>query len=244
MQQPHPIPSRKRATHRSFPVALLGLVVASCGGGNSSPPLLEALVIHPDEIDWEAVLEGREVFAEAATEYPFSFYGDAPELDGMLEPQFSYLVPMGTAAYSPVTGRVVRVTEIYSGDFTIQIGAPGQTQPAPVWEVEHVIDVLVEEGDTVVAGQRIATASDASCRVNPTYCEYDLAVIEFGFLTRHGHECPYAPDLVSPAHAAAIDAELDAMFATVRGLGDDPTAYDRSAWETSNCKTLDVVDPR
>lgn len=32
------------------------------------------------------------------------------------------------------------------------------------------------------------------------------------------------------------------MFATVRGLGGDRTAYDRR--ETSNCKTLDVVDPR
>lgn len=80
--------------------------------------------------------------------------------------------------------RLVTEVTLFSGHSLMQ-----QCRPTPPWEA------------CTRAEQRIATASEASCRVNPTYGEYDLAVIELGFLTGHGHECPYSPDLISPAHA-------------------------------------------
>lgn len=222
-------------------LVLLSVLAASCGEDEPFP-MLEALVIHPDEIDWAHVMEGREALAEAAAEYPVSNYGEAVAVDNMLEPQVSYLVPTGTPVYAPVTGTVVRIAELYSGDLTIQIGARGTR--TPVWEVEHVIDSLVAEGDTVVAGQRIATASDASCNMNSTYCEYGIAVVELGLLTSRGHECPYAPSRIAPGALATVEAELDGLFDTLRALRGDPSAFNRDGWETSQCPTLDIVDPR
>ena len=107
------------------------------------------------------MLEAREALGASATEFPFSSYGEQRDNSPNRDPQVSYLVPVGTPVYAPVSGRVIVVGELYSGDFGIQIGAADQTQLVPVWEVEHMVDVLVEEGDLVVAGQRVGTAKDA-----------------------------------------------------------------------------------
>ena len=80
-----------------------------------------------------------------------------PDNPEMLSPQWEFAVPAGTPALAPVTGYVVAIPTLWSDDFSVWLSADGEE--SGVWEVEHVIDVLVEVGDFVEAGQSIATAS-------------------------------------------------------------------------------------
>jgi hypothetical protein len=81
-----------------------------------------------------------------------------PHNPEMLSPQWKFTVPAGTPALGPVTGYVVGISTVWSGDFSVWLSTDGTE--STVWEVEHVVDVQVKVGDSVEAGLPIATASD------------------------------------------------------------------------------------
>lgn len=131
-----------------------------------------------------------------------TFIGFGKPKEGSSEevsPQWEFAVPPGTAALSPVTGYIVRISTLWSNDFSVWLSADGKE--SQVWEVEHVVDVQVEVGDFVEAGQPIATASVFGGR--------EVALVELGLFK--GGETPthYCPLLyVSGDALSIINADL------------------------------------
>jgi len=111
-----------------------------------------------------------------------------------LSPQWEFAVPPGSPALAPVIGYVVAIQTLWSDDFSVWMSVDGEE--SGVWEVEHVIDVLVEIGDFVEAGQSIATASVFGGR--------DVALVELGLLVGGQTPSHYCPLLYVEEDALAI----------------------------------------
>ena len=63
-----------------------------------------------------------------------------------------------------MTGYVVGISTLWSDDFSVWLSADGED--SRVWEVEHVINVLVEVGDFVEAGQSgVGISTGMACGV-------------------------------------------------------------------------------
>jgi hypothetical protein len=60
-------------------------------------------------------------------------------------PQPTFWAPLGTPVLAPVTGTVMAVSVVWSGDYSVMISASGRMDW--VWETEHVIEVRVKPGD-------------------------------------------------------------------------------------------------
>ena len=133
----------------------------------------------------------------------FTGYGmPRPGSPDEVSPQWEFAAPPGTLALAPVTGYVVAIETLWSDDFSVWIAA--DKGHSWVWELEHVVDVQVEIGDLVKAGQPIATASVFGGR--------NTALVEIG-LFQGGqvptHHCPLL--YVDADAVTAINAGLAAI---------------------------------
>ena len=145
-----------------------------------------------------------------------------------LSPQWEFAVPPGSPALAPLTGYVVAIHTLWSDDLTVWLSSDGEQ--SRVWEVEHVIDVLVEVGDFVEAGQPIATASVFGGR--------EIAMVELGLLKEGQPPTHYCPLLYVDEDAlSVINAELNEIrkenFTRLKSQGisipvDDPDG--QSCW--------------
>lgn len=114
--------------------------------------------------------------------------------------QPTFIVPLGTPVRSLVDGTVTSISTVWSGDYTIHVTNPGSDF---IFETEHVINPLVNVGDTVVAGQIIAEVSDYDTRNYP-----GMGIVEIGILTSQNgqptHLCPFLylhPSIEAQTHA-------------------------------------------
>ena len=98
-----------------------------------------------------------------------------------------FIAPLGTPVRSLVDGTVVGVKTVWSGDYTIHVKNPSSEL---IFETEHVINPLVREGDSVIAGQIIAEVSDYDTKNYP-----GMGILEIGILqSENGHPyhvCPF-----------------------------------------------------
>ena len=119
---------------------------------------------------------------------------------GEVSPQWEFAVLPGASALAPVTGYVVAINTLWTHDLTVWISADGEF--SWVWELEHVVDVQVEVGDFVEAGQPIATAS--------TFGGRTTALVELGLLKGGQQPAHYCPLLyVDKDASSAINAGLN-----------------------------------
>jgi hypothetical protein len=152
-------------------------------------------------------------------------------------PQWEFSVPLGTPALSPVSGTVWRIPTLWSDDYSVMIQT---VEGGWIWEVEHVMNVEVNVGERVEAGQKIATASDFPERINGT----GLALVEVG-LPEGGrvptHHCPlpYIDQNVLSSITAGLDAIRQENFQRLdkQGLISDTVndPYGQACW------TLDPI---
>ncbi len=102
-------------------------------------------------------------------------------------PQPTYVLPLSVKVQALVDGEVVKITKLYSDDFSIMV-AKDKTSSF-IYETEHVVNPLVKEGDHVKGGQIIADVSPHGSP-GPGY-----GILEIGILhpqnTQAGHLCPY-----------------------------------------------------
>ena len=137
---------------------------------------------------------------------------------GTRNPQPTFYAPLGTHVLAPVTGTVVAVQRLYSGDYSVWI--KNGTSSEYVWETEHVINPVVKVGGRVTAGQQIALVSDFDTRWTP-----GIGLVELGLL-RPGnppqHLCPF--DNIAASKKTEIAAQLAALLAAdaARGLTSAP----------------------
>ena len=106
------------------------------------------------------------------------------------EPQPIFIVPLGTKVHAITDGKVSSISTLYSGDYTIHIIK--EDNPKWTYEHEHVINVTVEVGDMVTAGQEIAEVSDYNhwC-TNDGYGVFDIGILTTDEKGNPWHHCPF-----------------------------------------------------
>ena len=144
---------------------------------------------------------------------PVTYFGGGPsrpqDPPDWVDPQMTFIVPIGTVVRAITSGTVCDVTPLntgYSNDYTIGIGVAVGGKPAceptpdgrgvgtiATWEHEHVMEPMVEPGDVVKAGDPIAVAS--YYRTDYWLYQDGYALVEIGVLTqtpdgRPVHTCP------------------------------------------------------
>ena len=151
---------------------------------------------------------------------------------GTVNPQPALYAPIGTAVLAIKTGTVIKVTKLYSNDYNVMIAA--QNDQKNVWELEHVIDVKVKEGDRVKAGQAIAKVGDFDERYTP-----GIGLVEFGLLINSSgpptHICPFKK--IAPSVKDRITAELSAIIEADKKRG-----YDSGPMAVIGCTALVSVE--
>ena len=191
----------------AVPTAVVAPAVTPAAAPSSSQPPWVLLASLPVEVS--AVLAAGQLLEnqqENALELrTFTGFGmPQPDNPEMLSPQWKFTVPAGTPA--PVTGYVVGISTVWSGDFSVWLSA--DVTESTVWEVEHVVDVQVKVGDSVEAGLPIATASDVFGNGVSALVELGLrsSVVNEEGQTLPAHYCPLL--YVEEDAVSVIKAEL------------------------------------
>lgn len=209
-----PAPSSPDAAVTEIPAAVRIGVSEPRGPGGAG--LLESLPLDPRmtaSVEGSPNLGGRSFIA-----FGHVYVGaDGPQRN----PQPTFWAPLGTPVLAPVSGVVVAIPVVWSGDDSVMIAADGDQDW--VWEVEHVIDVAVAVGDHVRAGQTIAVVSDYDVLNTP-----GVGLVELGLL--HGgnppqHHCPFLYVAAEAESSIAVGLELLVQADAERlGLALDPTS--------------------
>ncbi len=152
-------------------------------------------------------------------------------------PQPTFIAPLGTKVRSLVDGVVYDVPKLYSGDYSVRVAESNKSQW--LYETEHVINVVVKQGDRVKAGQVVGEVSDYSAH------GYDgLGLFEIGLLKGGNppqHFCPfsYLDESIKQSTFAQL-AKLMKSWEEYRG---DTTLYpDESSYPVLGCQTLDAIE--
>jgi hypothetical protein len=209
---------------------------SNSGGKRSTSTLssggdeIESLPINPTaplKIDLKGAGQGK-----GLTYVPFGFdtgpRGEGAVGSGSVNPQPGLYAPLGTDVLAIKTGTVIKISKLYSNDYNIMIAAKNDQKN--IWEVEHVIDVKVKEGDQVKAGQPIAKVGDFDERYTP-----GIGLVEFGLLINSSgppsHVCPFKK--IAASAKSRITAELNAIIAADKKRG-----YDSGPMEVIGCTVL------
>jgi len=156
-----------------------------------------------------------------------------------LEPQPIFIVPLGTKVHAITSGVVSDISTLYSGDYTIHVIK--ENNPKWVYEHEHVINVSVNIGDKVTAGQEIAEVSDYN-----SWLKADgYGVLDIGILTttedgNPEHHCPfmYLNESVKDDYLEKINA-LYESWETYTG---NSSLYEEDEHVIPGCITCDPIN--
>jgi hypothetical protein len=173
--------------------------------------------------------------------YLFVVYGDPDNGHTDLQPQF--FLPLGTPVISMVDGVVCDVPLLYSKDYSVRIAPLGtkcehEGRAQILFETEHVINPLVKLGDTVKAGQQVATVSD----YHKDWKALGFGVVEIGVFFAKSespdpwHACPmrfFAPDKKD-----SMLSELASIQKAWEAETGDSNLYDESTESPTGCTTL------
>lgn len=162
---------------------------------SNSQAVIKHLGIELDDYDPVAKTVGDVVFTDAKMgEYdrPFFDFGfqipaNSARPNPTRNPQPTFIAPLGTKVRSLVDGTVQSIPKLYSNDYSVHVVAEGSEF---IFETEHVINVVVQVGDKVTAGQVLAEISDYDAH------NYNgLGLFEIGILVGGNppsHVCPFA----------------------------------------------------
>jgi len=162
-------------------------------------------------------------------------------VQGMVEPQFGFYLPIGTSVISMVTRTVCDVPKLYSNDYSVRVAPPGmkcmQGGAYILFEHEHLLNPTVKVGDKVTAGQKLGIVSD----YNPHWKAKGLGVIETGvFFSKKGSTKPWHSCLssfIDPSKKSAMLATLSSAFAAWETERGDTTFYDEAKMSPVGCYT-------
>ncbi|MCA9334061.1 peptidoglycan DD-metalloendopeptidase family protein [Candidatus Saccharibacteria bacterium] len=172
-------------------------------------------------------------------EAPFLEYGRyTPESSAgpaRLNPQPTFLAPLGTKVRSLVDGKVVNVSKLYSGDYAIHVQPEGSDI---IFDLEHVINVKVKVGDTVRAGQEVAEVSDYDSRNIGGLGLYEIGVFFPGDPPKHACTFDYLDDSIKAETLKKLSALQDSWEQFIGNT----SIYDQAAAPIPGCATRDLVE--
>ena len=212
-------------------------------------PLLESLPLNLATLDYTAMVAKSSAFDSdwlPLGDFGFIIPASSVRPSPQANPQPTFYAPLGTPVIAIVSGVVTSITTLYSSDFSVMVGATAGSS-GPFWEMEHVINVRVRVGDTVVAGQTIADVSNYECAwgrnnlATDPICLSRLGLVEMGLLyggTPPEHRCPFDLDVVAPSKKDAIFGQLDSARARIEAAFGDTSKYNEVSRASSQCITL------
>lgn len=167
------------------------------------------------------------------------------KVQGMVEPQFGFYLPLGTSVISMVNGTVCDMPKLYSNDYSVRIAPPGmscmQGGAYILFEHEHLLNPTVTVGQKVTAGQKLGVVSD----YNPHWKAKGLGIIETGvFFSKKGSNKPWHACLskyVDPAKKTAMFAALSSAFAAWEAERGDSSFYDEARMSPVGCYTTEEM---
>lgn len=143
--------------------------------------------------------------------------GTGPE--GTRLPHYTFNLPEGTAVYAMGDGTVQNVSENTNHpDMEITVTADGTSNY--FYTYDHVLGVLVDEGESVTAGQQIGEASE-------TKFEADISL---NFDTAY---CPN--DFFDSSLAATLEGKLTQLMSDWESFKEDTSIYDEEAMYQPGC---------
>lgn len=150
-------------------------------------------------------------------------------------PQPTWLVPLGTKVHALVDGVVVHVTKLYSDDYSVMVATDSKSRW--MYETEHIINLLVKEGDVVKAGQVIGEVSPHSSEGNSGYGMVEIGILRGGNPPQH--VCPFA--YLDPSVKSRIQGQLLGYYRAWEAYVGDTSRYDEVAQPTPGCLTLEPL---
>jgi len=170
----------------------------------------------------------------------FYDYGDiSTNEEGVteLEPQPIFIVPLGTKVHAITSGVISDISTLYSDDYTIHVIKP--ENPKWTYEHEHVINLTVEIGDKVTAGQIIAEVSDYNQWLkNDGYGVFDIGILT----TENGnpvHHCPFM--YLNESVKQDYFEKINALYESWEKYTDNRSLYDEDKHAIPGCITLDPI---
>lgn len=183
----------------------------------------------------------KDKFPEGAMQTVFSEYGyevpgnSASNGQSRLNPQPTFIVPLGTKVRSLIDGTVISVPKLYSNDYSIHVQGQGSDL---IFETEHVMNVTVKTGDKVTAGQVIAEVSDYDAKNYNGLGLVEIGILKGGNPPQHVCLFDYLDDSIKEDTLKKITA-LKKSWEDFRG---EPSAYDESAVVIPGCVTREPIE--
>lgn len=212
---------------------------------NSDEPKIKNLPIKIEKYNPATGMAGDMKFTKWASmktgglEAVFLEYGNKIKAnsarESRLNPQPTFVAPLGTKVHSIVDGTVYDVPKLYSNDYSIMVQGKDQSV---IFETEHVINPLVKKGDTVKAGQVIAEVSDYDSR------NLDgLGLVEMGVLLPGNppqHACTF--DYLDSSVKNEISSQITQLMTDWESYMGDQNIYDQASMPVPGCATQDKVE--
>lgn len=175
-------------------------------------------------------LEQNRLFFDYGYEVPASSAGPAKR-----NPQPTFIVPLGTKVHSIVDGVVVNIPKLYSNDYSIHVASSPESNI--IYEMEHVINVTVQVGDEVKAGDVVAEVSDYDTRNTPGFGLVEIGILEGGNPPKH--ICTF--EYLDPEFKKEVDAELTSLYEAWNEYKGE-TIYDTSKLAMPGCLTTEKIE--
>ena len=212
---------------------------------NSDQPKIKNLPIKVEKYDPATGMAGDIKFTKWASmktgglEAVFLEYGNKIKAnsarESRLNPQPTFIAPLGTKVLSIVDGTVYDVPKLYSNDYSIMVQGNDQSI---IFETEHVINPLVKKDDKVKAGQVIAEVSDYDSR------NLDgLGLVEMGVLLPGNppqHACTF--DYLDSSVKNDILDKITQLQNDWESYMGDQNVYDQASQPVPGCATQDKVE--
>lgn len=205
---------------------------------------IKNLGINLDYYDPETQMAGDIKFIEFDTKAGgldaiFSEYGrPAPENNGQgagrLNPQPTFIAPLGTKVRALVDGKVFKVEKLYSGDYSVMVMPEGSDL---AFETEHIKDVTVKEGDSVKAGDVVGVVSDYDAHNLNGMGLVEIGVLLGGNPPQHLCTFDYLDDSIKTETLKKITALEDAWEDFVGDKG----VYQQNDEPIAGCRTKDAI---
>jgi len=213
----------------------------------SNKPTIKHIGINLDYYNPNTQMAGDIKFAKFDTKSGgldaiFSEFGrPAPANNGMgagrLNPQPTFIAPLGTKVHSLVDGKVFKVEKLYSGDYSVMVMPEGSDL---AFETEHIKEVTVKEGDSVKAGDVVGVVSDYDAKNLNGLGLFEIGVLKGEANKPPRHYCPfdYLDDSIKDETLKKITA-LETAWE--KFMGDD-TIYQQEKDVTPGCRSLNPIE--
>lgn len=207
-------------------------------------PTIKNLGINLDYYDPQTGMAGDIKFIKFNTKAGgldaiFSEYGrPAPANNGQgagrLNPQPTFIAPLGTKVRSLVDGKVFKVEKLYSGDYSVMVMPEGSDL---IFETEHIREVTVKEGDKVKAGDILGVVSDYDARNLNGMGLVEIGVLLGGNPPQHLCTFDYLDDSIKSETLKKITA-LESSWEDFVG---DKSVYQQDKEPVAGCRTKDAI---